>query len=316
MREMKIVVTGATSFLGAALVKWLLCQGHFVYAIVRPHSANRGVLPAQSENLEIIPMELGNLDQLPQQIGKECQLFFHFGWDGSGSMNRSKQEIQQKNVTDSLKALEGARNLGCCRFLFSGSQAEYGQCHELMREENECRPDSQYGIAKREFYQKAWEACRKWRQEGRAEMEYIHARIFSVYGPGDHPWSLVNSCLDTFLAEGHMELGACTQLWNFLYLDDLLKGLAALMLYPGKLEEDGIYNLAGGPDQTRPLRQYVEEMYQLCGRRGDFAYGKLPPNAEGPANLIPDITKIQKKTGWKPEISFQQGIYRILESKK
>lgn len=112
-----------------------------------------------------------------------------------------------------------------------------------------------------------------------------------------------------------MELGACTQLWNYLYLDDLLKGLAALMFYPGKLDKDGIYNLAGAPDQTRPLRQYVEEMHQLCGRGGDFAYGKLPPNAEGPANLIPDISKIQNKTGWKPEISFKEGISRMLSER-
>lgn len=48
------------------------------------------------------------------------------------------------------------------------------------------------------------------------------------YGPGDHPWTLVESCLDAFLNNREMSLGACTQNWNFLYIDDLARGMAAL----------------------------------------------------------------------------------------
>lgn len=341
---MQVVVTGATSFLGAAVVKRLLALGHSVYAVMRPGSFNRNALPAAADGLTILEMELEELDQIADRIGQRCEYFFHFGWDGSGSANREKRQIQQKNVTDSVKALKGARALGCRRFLFSGSQAEYGQCREAMREEQECAPVSEYGIAKTEFYRQAIEMCRRWREEDRKlergrdqgpdqrqernrsqdqkpsapgfELEYIHARIFSVYGPGDHPWSLVNSCLDTFLAGGHMELGACTQLWNFLYVDDLTEGLLALMFHPGRLAEDGLYNLAGAASETRPLRRYVEEMHRLCGGRGDFTYGKLPPNAEGPANLIPDITRIQAVTGWKPKVSFQEGISRMVAEKQ
>ena len=145
-------------------------------------------------------------------------------------------------------------------------------------------------------------------------MEYIHARIFSVYGPGDHPGSLVNSCLDAFLKGGVMELGACTQLWNYLYIEDLVNAFMALVDYPGELEKDGLYNIAGEASWTRPLKDYVEEMRRLCGGRGECLYGKLPPNAEGPANLIPDISRM-KAIGWRPSVSFEEGIGRILREK-
>ncbi len=317
---MKVVVTGATSFLGAAVVKRLLMLGHFVYAVIRPGSANRNALPEAAEGLTVLELELEQLDRITRWIRQDCDCFFHFGWDGSGSANREKRQIQQKNVTDSMKALEGARALGCRRFLFSGSQAEYGQCREAMKEGQACAPVSEYGIAKVEFYRQARAQCQRWKEEGgnhrQAVPEYIHARIFSVYGPGDHPWSLVNSCLDTFLAGGHMELGACTQDWNFLYLDDLTEGLLALMFCPGRLAEDGLYNIAGADSETRPLRWYVEEMHRLCGGKGDFTYGKLPPNAEGPANLIPDISRIRAATGWAPRVSFQEGISRMVEEKR
>lgn len=307
---MKIVVTGATSFLGAASVKELLDRGHKVYALVRPGSLNRKALPKEQEGLIVLETELSQLDRIEEKIPETCDGFLHFGWDGSGSENRKNAKVQQKNVEDSMKALKGAQKLGCRRFLFGGSQAEYGQRRDIMREDDVCHPVSEYGKAKLEFGIRAREYIKQ-QNNGLAGMEYIHARIFSVYGPGDHPWSLVNTCLDTFRRDGVMELGACTQFWNFLYVDDLVQALMSLLFYPGKRKEE-IYNVAAEGAATRPLRDYVEEMHVLCGGMGTPRYGCLPPNAEGPANLIPDISRIQDETGWRPKVSFAEGIRRTL----
>lgn len=313
---MKVVVTGATSFLGAVLVKKLLENGHFVYAVIRPGSKNRKELPDSEKNLVVIECDLGDLDGIDEKIPESCDYFFHLGWGGSGSDNRKETNLQQQNVENSLGALNGARKLGCKRFLFSGSQAEYGQYESLKAEDDECQPVSEYGKAKLEFCRRASRMCQEWKEQGISDIKYIHTRIFSVYGPGDHPWSLVQTCLDTFLDGGHMELGACTQQWNFLYIDDLADGLMALMFCPGSLQEDGIYNVAGMESQTMPLRSYVEEMYRLCGEHGDYEYGKRPPNAEGLVNLIPDTTRIRKDTGWTPKVSFQEGICTIINERQ
>lgn len=313
METIPVVVTGVTSFLGSALARELAARGYKVYGIARPHSPNKKVL--DGVNAEILDLELGDLDRIGEYIKEPCQVFFHFGWDGSGSKGRQKADVQRKNVEDSIKALEGAKSLGCRRFVFSGSQAEYGICHTVMREDMECHPVSEYGKAKVEFGRRARELCAQWRQRGEGEMEYIHARIFSVYGPGDHPWSLINTCLDTFLKGGNMELGACTQQWNFLYIEDLLNGLLSLAFRGSPGDGDSVYNVAGDGSGTKCLKEFVEQIYDLCGRRGSRVYGKLPPNAEGPANLIPDISKIRNRTGWKPEISFEEGIKRMLEIK-
>ncbi len=317
---MNCVVTGASSFLGAALTGRLLEEGHTVYAVVRPGSASRKPLQAAASRaavpglLHVLELELEELDQIHKKINPMCQYFFHFGWEGSGSANRKLPEVQQKNVRDSLRALEGARRLGCRLFLFSGSQAEYGICHTLMTENSPCLAVSEYGKAKLEFYKQAVARVRQWKQE----MAYVHARIFSVYGPGDHPWSLVNTCLEKFQRGETMELGACRQQWNFLYIDDLVNALSALAFceeptgFNEAAGESGIYNVAGEARDTRPLSDYVEEIHRLCGGRGTCHYGKLPPNAEGEANLIPDIGKIKRTTGWKPEITFKEGIRRMI----
>ena len=310
---MNVVVTGATSFLGRALVDRLLKEKNQVYAVVRPGSKNMGSLGAERQGLIRIERNLEELHELDQVILKPCQAFYHFGWDGSGSENRMKPEVQQKNVEDSLKALEGARRLGCKRFLFSGSQAEYGIHKEAMTEETECRPVSEYGRAKLEFFKRAAEQTENWRKTGVSEMEYIHSRIFSVYGPGDHPWSLVESCLKAFGRGEYISLGECTQIWNFLYLDDCIRALILLMEQE-KESVSGIYNVAGPEGENRPLREYIRTMYEVLGFHGSYSYGRRAPNAEGPANLIPDIKKLERTTGWQPLVSFREGIRRTYKT--
>lgn len=301
---MNIVITGATSFIGLALLQEL-ADRHQLMVVVRPDSENKGLLP-RHEHIHMIQKDLADIGTLEELPTGTVDVWIHMGWNGSGSRNRKNQELQQSNIGMVLDAVRTASRFGCRRFIFSGSQAEYGIHQEKITEETRCHPVSEYGKAKLETGNQAKTLCKS------LNIEYIHTRIFSVYGPGDHPWTLVNTCLDTFLADQTMVMGDCTQWWNFLYIEDMAKAMAALV--EKEQLPEGIYNIAG--DDTRILREFVTEMHELCGGRGSCSYGELPVNAEGAANLNPDITKIKQATGWKPEISFAEGIKRIIQAKK
>ena len=307
---MRIVATGATSFVGLGAVKELLRRGHEVYAVLRENSVKAELLKtdgAYPENLTMLQVDLGSLDRLPQLIETPCDVFLHMGWRGAGSDSRKQEEVQQESVRDALSAVRAAKKLGCKRFLFTGSQAEYGVHDTLMDEETECKPASPYGEAKLAVRLQAEKLCRE------LSMDYGHVRIFSTYGPGDHPWSLISTCMDTFRPGGRMQLSACTQQWNFLYIEDAGRALAELCEYQGCLMTEGcVYNLGGPMEETGPLRNFVEMLYDLCGRQGSFQYGVRPPNAEGVVNLIPDIRKMERVIGWKPEVGFEEGIRRML----
>jgi len=306
---MKIIVTGATSFIGAAVIRQLLMEGHQVIGVVRPDTKHMEHLhrqvPAGKEawlQVAALGMErIGELVFLPSAAGSEA--WIQIGWEGAGSANRIRRDVQQGNVVNSLSAIKAAAALGCSRFLFTGSQAEYGIHHEVVDEETPLWPVSEYGKAKADFANLAKDLCKS------LKIEYIHTRIFSVYGPGDHPWSLVQSCLRTWQQGGHMELGACTQQWNFLYIEDTAAALVHL-LTEGR---PGVYNVASA--DTRCLREYMEQMYaisQTFGGNGSFTYGDREPNAEGQTELMPDITKILTATSWRPVTSFTEGIYETL----
>lgn len=309
---MNIVVTGATSFVGTGAVKELLKRGHHVYAVLRVNSGKSEKLfekGKQPVNLTILEEDISSLINLPFKIKEPCDVFLHMAWRGAGSDSRKNEEIQMDSVQDAMDAVKAAKALGCGRFLFTGSQAEYGIHDTFMTEESECRPTSPYGQAKLEVLKEAKMLC------GELGMDYGHARIFSTYGPGDHPWSLLSTCMKVFGEGGMMELSDCTQKWNFLYIEDAGCALADLVEYEGNLTEQGsVFNLAGPMEETRPLRDFVEQLYILCGSRGTMNYGVHPANAEGVVNLIPDISKLERVTGWSPKIRFEQGIRKILRN--
>lgn len=297
------IITGATSFIGLAVAEELLLQDFQVYAVVRPGSKGAEMLP-KKRNFHIIWKDMAGFLELPGEL-KKADVFVHLAWDGVGSVGRSDVKIQEDNIRYSMAAVEAAAAMGCSRFLFSGSQAEYGIHREAMSEETDCLPVSEYGKAKLKFGALAEKRCEE------LGMEYIHTRIFSVYGPGDHPWSLVNTCIDRFLSGERMELGECTQLWNFLYIDDCARAVVSLLKADWLKAVGGCaYNIAG--EDTRVLREFVEQIHELCQGLGSAHYGDRPPNAEGPANLIPDIGKLTAVTGWRPAVSFEEGIKKTI----
>ena len=314
---MNIIMTGSTSFVGAATVRELIRRGHTVTAIVRPDSSKLDTILEGNEealltgHLLVTENDLSEPEKLLEKVTKPQDVFCHFGWGGSGSASRTDKALQEKNMEISLETVRTAKALDCKKFLFSGSQAEYGMHQDLITEDTVCEPKSLYGEAKLAMREKGEKLC------GELGLRYIHARIFSAYGPGDHPWTLVESCLDAFLNNKEISLGACTQNWNFLYIDDLARGMATLCEAPESAFEglkNPVFNFGGA--ETKVLREFVEEIHELCGGQGESRYNTRGENAEGLINLVPSIEKLKTVTGWKPEVDFKTGITRMIALRK
>ncbi len=136
---MRVIVTGATSFIGQAAVKELLRRGCQVTAVVGRDSPGMKAI-SRKPGVEVAALNLAEIRRLPRILGKSLReetggagtlSWLHLGWEGAGSANRSNPALQRKNIDYALDALETAADMGCGRFLFSGSQAEYGIAPDL-----------------------------------------------------------------------------------------------------------------------------------------------------------------------------------------
>ena len=298
----RAIVTGATSFVGHELVRQLLGDGALVYAVARPGSPNLAVLQ-DCGHAELISLDLQELERLPDLIS-QADVFYHLGWDGSGAKNRAQADIQQENVAHALRAVWTAHALECKRFVFTGSQAEYGPQDSVFQEDIPCLPVTEYGKAKLEAGRKACELARS------LGMTYVHGRIFSVYGPEDHPWTLISDCIRKFSKGEEVALSSCEQMWNYLFVEDAARAIIALSV--ADLHDiNPVYNIAG--TDTRILREFVEELHALMGKRGKPCYGSRPASLEKPYSMVPDVQKLMNATGWMPLASFREGIQKTLE---
>ena len=269
--------------------------------------------------------------------------WIHFAWDGVGSAGRSDTNIQIENIQNAKKAYLYAKLLGARKFLFAGSQAEYGRGNHRVP-----LPVSPYGKAKLSFGRWATEQSLLSEIYDDAPMQFIHMRIYSVYGSGDHETSLVNTVLRAALRHEAVTLGPCEQRWNYLEVHDLARAIRILL--SSEDTRTGIYDIAGS--DSRMLKKYVIAMNAIAarfaanadttadgdattaagatqavtagGQTTDTAAGASPTgaelrfgtranNAEGAANMSPEILKLQR-LGFHQEISFEAGIGMLLKT--
>ena len=264
--------------------------------------------------------------------------WIHFAWDGVGSAGRSDTNIQIENIQNAKKAYLYAKLLGARKFLFAGSQAEYGVGNHRVP-----MPVSPYGKAKLSFGRWATEQSLLSEIYDDAPMQFIHMRIYSVYGSGDHETSLVNTVLRAALRHEAITLGPCEQRWNYLEVHDLARAIRILLR--SEDTRTGIYDIAGS--DSRMLKKYVIAMNEIAARfaahadtsaddvtKADAAaaratsaggqtdgttagaelrFGTRANNAEGAANMSPEILKLQR-LGFHQEISFEAGIGMLLKA--
>lgn len=299
---MRIVLTGATSFLGKKLMQTILDKGHECYAIVRPESIEKLDACTDSPLLHVVPCDVTNVGSWEASLPNP-DLFFHLAWSGVGAAGRADPKIQAKNVETTLECMKAAHRLGCKKFIFAGSQAEYGPTDDLTDETHPCSPIIEYGKGKLEVLKRCTELSHE------LKMDYVHLRIFSVYGEGDHPWTLVSQCVSSFLKGETVDLSLCEQPWNFLYVDD-----AAEMMYllGAEKTESGVYNIAS--TDTRKLKDFVSEIWRLTGEKGRANFGGRVNATEKVYGINPSTDKLQKAISYTPKFSFEQGITSMIKN--
>lgn len=300
---MRIVISGATSMIGAALTNRLLENNHEIIAVVRPNSKKTVVLK-KCPKLSIVECNMEDYATLGGLIAGKVDVAISTAWNGTRGTDRNNEELQIENYKNSISFLEVMISKGCTKFLTAGSQAEYGLWtkSEKLTEEEIPHPNTQYGVYKLKFYEYANEYCRS------RGCKLIEPRFFSLYGPKDYEGTLVISTINKMFENKPCELTECIQLWDFLYIDDAIDGLVKL------IENDvpeGIYNFGSG--YSAPLKEFVEQMKETTNSDSELRYGAIPYPATGIVNVNPDVTKLTG-IGWKPLVKFEEGIKKIISS--
>ncbi len=242
----RAIVTGATSFIGISLIKQLIKNEYDVLAVVRPHSKNLHRL-SKYKTIQVIELNIDDINMLPTIAKEKYDIFFHLAWEGTRAPYRDNEKLQIKNYFSAINAIHVANQLNCNIFIGSGSQAEYGQFCGEIDESYRTIPITEYGKAKLKTYHECQHLAEN------LGMQFVWARIFSVYGEYDYTSSLIMTCIEKMLKNEDVPLSQCIQSWDYIYVDDVAEALLKL----GEFYcSSGVYNIASG--LSKPLKEFVD----------------------------------------------------------
>lgn len=298
---MKVVITGATGFIGNAVLKNLSDdKDNEIWVVVRPDSMNLSKLP-NKRNIHVEYLRLEDISKLKEKVNS-IDVFIHCAWDGVRGIKRNSMDIQDENYKCGMNILRLLPLLDCKKFIGLGSQAEYGVMNGEIGEEYPCNPTTEYGKAKLKLCMDGMQFCKE------HNISFVWLRVFSVYGIDDFEDSLIMTCISKMKKNEPIELTSCEQEWDYININDVVELIRKIAE-----EYDGtdVFNVASG--RHMQLKCFIETMRTYLGSKCELRYGAISYPNNQVVSFMPSIILIEDKLKWKPRVSFENGIKDVID---
>lgn len=294
----KVVITGGTGFIGSWLVEEMLEQSIDVIMLVRDVA---GCNYCDRDGVTVIQYHSPEYERLKENK-EPIDAFYHLGWGGVATQDKNDCQLQMNNISFSMEMLDYAHEIGAAKFIGIGTVAEYSFCESIMDVNAKQTPNDMYGAAKTAVHYLLETRARILR------MPFIWTVIPSTFGEGRRDNNIITYTIMSLLRGEKPEYGYLTQMWDFLYVKEVVRALR----YIG---EKGIAEktYAIGSGQFKPLKDYITMIRDIINPELELGIGSKPALSDKVFSSCVSIYDLTKDTGFVPEISFEEGIRKTIE---
>ena len=294
------VVTGGAGFIGSHMVDLLVEQGYTVRVADNMVGGRRENVSHHASAPGFVLEERDIRSYQPgDPLFKDAKYVFHFAGIGDIVPSIEKpMDYMSANVQGTVHMLECARHAGVEKFVYAASSSCYGLANVPTREDHPIQPQYPYALSKYQGEQAAFH----WHQVYKLPVNSV--RIFNAYGTRSRTSGAYGAVFGVFLRQKlagkpYTVVGDGTQSRDFLYVTDVASAFlaAAETAHAGRF-----WNLGAGNPQS------VNRLIELLG--GDKTY--IPKRPGEPECTFADITRITAELSWKPKVSFEEGVARIV----
>lgn len=291
LSQSKVLVTGATGFLGSHLCRELVNRGSDVHALCRPYAR------ATLKSVRLRECDLGDYAQVKNVLlAVNPDYLFHLAGFTSGSRELDAVLPSfQANLVSTLNLLTAAAEIGCKRIVLAGSLEEPHVSDEV--------PSSPYAASKcaaAAYARMFWHLYRT---------PVTVARIFMVYGPEQRDVKkLVPYTILSLLNGVNPQLSTGTRQVDWIYVDDAVSGLISLGQASG-VEGEAVDI---GTGVLTSVREVVEDISTIIDSKVRPAFGALVDRKDEQIRCA-EIERTQSLIGWKYTVALEDGLQRTIE---
>lgn len=298
----RVIITGATGFVGANLVRRLLQDGHEIHLLVR-QGFNIWRIEAVRSDVQLHEIDFGDTDTLARIVAKiQPAWVFHLAAHGAYSSQTNLHQIVQTNVIGTINLVEACLRTGFEAFVNTGSSSEYGFKAHAPSETEWLEPNSHYAVTKAS----ATLFCRY-----TAQSQHVHIptlRLYSVYGAYEEPTRLMPTLIVRGLKGELPPLVNPDIARDYVYVEDVNDAYLLAATQPNQ-ELGAVYNVGSGVQTS--LREVVDVARQVMGIATEPIWGSMP-NRHWDTNVwVSDNRRIQDELGWRSRHTFEQG-FRLM----
>ncbi len=295
----RVVITGATGFVGANLARRLLEDGNDVHLLVRAcHNPWR--ISSIRADVFLHEVDLRDAETLTSIISSiRPEWVFHLAAHGAYSSQTDVRTMIETNITGTVNLVEACLKTGFESLINTGSSSEYGYKDHAPSEEELLEPNSHYAVTKAS----ATLFCRYTALH--RGVRIVTLRLYSVYGPYEEPTRLIPTFIRLGLNGKLPPLVSPNVARDFVHVDDVSAAYLLAASRPAA-KAGAIYNVGTGVQTS--LREAVETARRVLGIKAEPQWGTMPNRHWDTECWIADNRKIRKELGWSPVHSFEQGL--------
>ena len=302
MKGSRSVVTGGAGFIGSNLVDHLVRIDHKVIVLDNFVSGKKANLAHhKKKDVKIIRVDISKSKNLDKYFKKVDYVFHLAGLAEIIPSIKNPKKYFNTNVLGTLKVVEAAKRVGVKKLIYAASSSCYGSPKNLPTSEKE-KIDIKhpYGLTKFLGEQLVLKYATNF------NMPNISFRFFNVYGPRLNMSGQYSAVFGNFLKQKKNNkpltiVGDGKQTRDFIHVDDLTN--AFIKVAKSRLVNK-IYNLGSGKEIS------INKIANLFGGKKTF----IPKRPREPKRSLANISKIKKDINWKPTITIQEGIKRLLKN--
>jgi len=301
METLKILITGASGFIGSNIVRHLLKENYEVYGGSRS-SEITWRLRDISKEFVYIANDITEYKSLRDTIEKvKPDGIVNCAQYGAYAFEKKISDIYNINVSGLFNLLEISSEFNINFLINSGTSFEYSGSANKISEDAQAKPVSNYGVFKAAGTNllSLYSNIKK--------MKLVTLRVFQAYGPYEAKGRLAPYVLCALLRNEPIRLNNPSLKRDFVYVKDIASAVEKSIKSMDRFQVHEIFNIGSG--KSTSIKDFVLTGKKVLNSNSEIIFGNIAGKPEdNVSQLIADNTKATNIMGWNPDYDISNGI--------